>query len=183
MRIFCTTVRTSVLPNGGGGCTHKVHADGGDVALGVGVIGKSEQQTRLSNTRISDKEELEEIVVSGRGHQPSASRQRPGKRLASAPRARLYSRMLVSTQVDGGAGGGKAATGAGTYHSGVTMVAAGFCLEGGVSGSWLAVERAKLRGGGGRGAGRRKQAGGASTTCFLRLKEGGRAGPGDGATH
>ena len=55
---------------GGGGCTHKVDADGGDVALGVGVIGKSEQQTRLSNTRISDKEELEEIVVSGTG--PSA---------------------------------------------------------------------------------------------------------------
>jgi len=45
------------------GADFKVHADGGDVALGVGVIGKSEQQTRLSNTRISDKEELEEIVV------------------------------------------------------------------------------------------------------------------------
>ena len=39
-----------------------------------------------------------------------------------------------------GGGGGKAVTGAGTYHSGVTMVAAGFCLEGGVSGGWLVVE-------------------------------------------
>lgn len=45
--------------------THKVDTDGGNVGLGVGVVGKSKQQARLSNTGITDEEELEEIVVSG----------------------------------------------------------------------------------------------------------------------
>jgi hypothetical protein len=44
--------------------THKIDTDGRDVGLGVGVIGKSQKQARLSNTGISDEEELEEIVVS-----------------------------------------------------------------------------------------------------------------------
>jgi hypothetical protein len=44
--------------------THKVNADRGDVALCVCVIGKSKQQARLSDTRITDEEELEEVIVS-----------------------------------------------------------------------------------------------------------------------
>jgi hypothetical protein len=62
--------------------TYKVNTDGGDVGLGVGVIGESQQQTRLSNTGVTDEEELEEVVVSGVGgsgvsakiHLPSPSR-------------------------------------------------------------------------------------------------------------
>ena len=44
--------------------THKIDTDGRDVALGVSVVGESEQQTRLSDTRVTDQEELEEVVVS-----------------------------------------------------------------------------------------------------------------------
>lgn len=44
--------------------TNEIDTDGGDVGLGVGIIGKSQQQARLSNTGISDEEELEEIIVS-----------------------------------------------------------------------------------------------------------------------
>jgi hypothetical protein len=47
--------------------TYEVDADGGDVGLGVGVIGKPQQQTRLSDTGVTDEQELEEIVVSGEG--------------------------------------------------------------------------------------------------------------------
>lgn len=43
----------------------EIDTDGGDVRLGVGVIGKSQQQARLSNTGITDEEELEEVVVFG----------------------------------------------------------------------------------------------------------------------
>lgn len=50
-----------------GGRTYKVDADGGDVALCVCVVGEPEQQARLSNTRVTDEEELEEVVVSGGG--------------------------------------------------------------------------------------------------------------------
>lgn len=45
--------------------THKVDTNSRDVRLGIGVIGESQQQTRLSNTGISDEEELEEVIVSG----------------------------------------------------------------------------------------------------------------------
>jgi len=41
----------------------KVDADSGDVALSVGVVRKSKQQTRLSDTRVSDKEKLEKVIV------------------------------------------------------------------------------------------------------------------------
>ena len=43
---------------------YEIDTDGRDIAFGVGVIGKPEQQARLSDTGIPDKEELEEIVVS-----------------------------------------------------------------------------------------------------------------------
>lgn len=44
--------------------TYEVNTDGGNVALGVSVVCESKQQTRLSDTGITDQEELEEIVVS-----------------------------------------------------------------------------------------------------------------------
>lgn len=43
---------------------YKVDADCGNVGLGVGVIGKSQEQTRLSNTGVTDEEQLEEVIVS-----------------------------------------------------------------------------------------------------------------------
>ena len=43
--------------------THKVHPDGADVRLGVGVIRKSQQQARLSYARVSDQHELEDVVI------------------------------------------------------------------------------------------------------------------------
>ena len=48
----------------GNDITHEVNTDGGDVGLSVGIVSESEEETRLSNTRVSDKEELEEVVVS-----------------------------------------------------------------------------------------------------------------------
>lgn len=35
------------------------HPDGRDVALGVGVIGESQQQTGFADTRVADEEELQ----------------------------------------------------------------------------------------------------------------------------
>ena len=50
--------------------TYEIHTDGGDVALRVCVICEPEQQARLSDTGVSDEEELEKVVVSEM--QPSA---------------------------------------------------------------------------------------------------------------
>lgn len=44
--------------------THKVNTDGGDVGLSVGIVGESQQQARLSNTGVTDEEELEKVIVS-----------------------------------------------------------------------------------------------------------------------
>ena len=46
------------------GWTHKVDADGRDVALGVCVVCETEKQAGLSDTRVTDEEKLEEVVVS-----------------------------------------------------------------------------------------------------------------------
>ena len=46
------------------GKAYEVDADGGDVRLGVRVVGESQQQTGLADTGVSDEEELEEVVVS-----------------------------------------------------------------------------------------------------------------------
>jgi len=43
--------------------TYEVNTDRRDVGLGVGVVGKPEKQTGLSDTGISDEEELEEVVA------------------------------------------------------------------------------------------------------------------------
>lgn len=45
---------------------YKVDTDCGNVGLGVGVIGKSQEQARLSNTGVTDEEQLEEVIVSAR---------------------------------------------------------------------------------------------------------------------
>jgi hypothetical protein len=44
--------------------THEVNSDGGNVAFGVCVVCEPQQQARLSDTRVTDKEEFEEVVVS-----------------------------------------------------------------------------------------------------------------------
>jgi hypothetical protein len=41
----------------------KVHADGGDVTLCVGVVGESQQQTGLSHAGVADKQQLEEVIA------------------------------------------------------------------------------------------------------------------------
>jgi hypothetical protein len=46
------------------GLTYEVDTDGGDVGLCVGIVGESQQQARLPDTRVSDEQELEEVVVS-----------------------------------------------------------------------------------------------------------------------
>ena len=50
-----------------GGSAYKIDTNGGNVGLGVGIVGKSEEQAGLSNTGISDEEELKEVVVSVQG--------------------------------------------------------------------------------------------------------------------
>ena len=45
---------------------YKVDTNSRDVALSVRVVGKSQQQARLSHARITDKEKLEEVIVSER---------------------------------------------------------------------------------------------------------------------
>ena len=64
VRIFYATVSFAFGEVDGGDATYEVDTDGGDVRLGVGVVGKSQQQARLSNTGVTDEEELEEVVVS-----------------------------------------------------------------------------------------------------------------------
>lgn len=44
--------------------TYEVNADCRDVAFGVGIIGKTKQQARLSNTGVTDEEQLEKVIVS-----------------------------------------------------------------------------------------------------------------------
>lgn len=44
----------------------EVHTNGRNVALGIGVVGEPQQQARLSDARVTDEEELEEVVVSAR---------------------------------------------------------------------------------------------------------------------
>lgn len=50
-----------------GAKAYKVDADCGNVGLGVGVVGKSQEQAGLSNTGVTDEEELEEVIVSAWG--------------------------------------------------------------------------------------------------------------------
>lgn len=43
---------------------YEVDTDCGDIGLGVSVVGESQEQAGLSNTGVSDEEQLEEVVVS-----------------------------------------------------------------------------------------------------------------------
>ena len=43
---------------------YKVDTDCGDIGLGVSVVSESQEQAGLSNTGVSDEEQLEEVVVS-----------------------------------------------------------------------------------------------------------------------
>jgi hypothetical protein len=58
--------------------TYEVNTDCRDVAFGVGIIGKTKQQARLSNTGVTDEEQLEKVIVS-----ISIVRQRRSASLAS----------------------------------------------------------------------------------------------------
>lgn len=51
-----TTTRTQAA-------THKVHPDRRDVAFRVGVIGEPQQQTRLPHARVSDQQQLKQVVT------------------------------------------------------------------------------------------------------------------------
>eukprot|EP00967_Tisochrysis_lutea_P078811 scaffold107444_cov28-Tisochrysis_lutea.AAC.4 len=42
---------------------YKVDTDSADVRLGVGVVSKAQQQTRLAHARVSDQHQLEDVVV------------------------------------------------------------------------------------------------------------------------
>ena len=46
--------------------TYKIDSNGGDVGLRVGIIGESQQETGLSDTGVSDKQEFEEIIAAER---------------------------------------------------------------------------------------------------------------------
>ena len=49
--------------------TYEVDTDRRDVGFRVGVVGEPKEEARLSNTGITDEEELEEVVVSADGQQ------------------------------------------------------------------------------------------------------------------
>ena len=41
----------------------EVNADGGDMALGVRVVGEAQQQAGLAHARVADQHKLEDVVV------------------------------------------------------------------------------------------------------------------------
>lgn len=43
--------------------TYEVDTDSRNIRLGIGIIGKSEEETGLPDSRVSDEEKLEEVVV------------------------------------------------------------------------------------------------------------------------
>lgn len=45
------------------GADFEVHADGGNIRLGVRVIRKSEQQARFAHARIANQEQLEQVIT------------------------------------------------------------------------------------------------------------------------
>ena len=45
------------------GADLEVDPDGGDVGLGVGVVGEAEQEAGLAHARVTDQEELEQVVA------------------------------------------------------------------------------------------------------------------------
>lgn len=45
------------------GKTHKVHPDGGDVALGVRVVREPQEKTRFSHARVTDQQQLKQVIT------------------------------------------------------------------------------------------------------------------------
>lgn len=43
--------------------TYKVNTNSRDVTLGIGIVSKTEQKTRLSNSRIANKQKLKQIIA------------------------------------------------------------------------------------------------------------------------
>lgn len=62
--IFCVVSASILLSPRRKTDAYKVDTDCGNVGLGVGVVGKSQEQARLSNTGVTDEEQLEEVIVS-----------------------------------------------------------------------------------------------------------------------
>ena len=60
------SAKAALAREGGWPVAYEVNTDCGDVGLGVSVVGKSQEQSRLSNTGVSDEEQLEEVVVSNK---------------------------------------------------------------------------------------------------------------------
>ena len=46
----------------------EVNTDGRDVGFRVGVVGKTKQQARLSDARVSNEQDFEEVIVFRGGH-------------------------------------------------------------------------------------------------------------------
>lgn len=63
----------------------RTHANGGDVALGVGVVRETEEQARLADARVTDQEEL--CAVGGEEEREREARER--KHATSAARSAL----------------------------------------------------------------------------------------------
>lgn len=42
---------------------YKVYADSGDIALRVGIVCETEEQTTLADTAVADKQQFEEVVA------------------------------------------------------------------------------------------------------------------------
>ena len=57
----------------------KVHPNGADVALRVGVIRESEQKATLAHPRVTDEQELEEVVILRVRHEKARERRGPNK--------------------------------------------------------------------------------------------------------
>lgn len=66
----------SALGNGSGLCeeTNEVDTDCRDVRFRVGVVGEPQEKAGLSDTGVTDEEELEEVVVSADGQQSGFGR-------------------------------------------------------------------------------------------------------------
>jgi hypothetical protein len=45
--------------------TYEVDTNGRDIGFGICVVGESKQQARLSDSGVTDEQELEQVIVSG----------------------------------------------------------------------------------------------------------------------
>lgn len=86
----------------------KVHTDRADVALGVGIIGETQKQTRLAHARVANEQQLEEVVADDEGDAVVVRRNGAGKRgretgqrqqwwYEDRPSNTYYSGFMVST--------------------------------------------------------------------------------------